>query len=29
MIFKDQLSPGLLRPEKGDGFLAVVMPMRL
>lgn len=29
MIFKDQLSPGLLRPEKGEGFLAVVMPMRL
>lgn len=29
MIFKDQLSPGMLRPEKGEGFLAVVMPMRL
>ncbi|TLM66596.1 MAG: DNA polymerase III subunit beta [Deltaproteobacteria bacterium] len=29
MIFKDQLSPGLLRPEKSDDFLAVVMPMRL
>lgn len=29
MIFKDQLSPGLFRPEKDDGFLAVVMPMRL
>lgn len=29
MIFKDQLSPGMLCPEKGDGFLAVVMPMRL
>jgi DNA polymerase-3 subunit beta len=29
MIFKDQLSPGLLRPEKSDGFTAVVMPMRL
>ena len=29
MIFKDQLSPSLLCPEKGDGFLAVVMPMRL
>lgn len=29
MLFKDHLSPGLLRPEKGDGFLAVVMPMRL
>lgn len=29
MIFKDHLSPGVLRPEKGDGFLAVVMPMRL
>ncbi|NJC87663.1 MAG: DNA polymerase III subunit beta [Desulfuromonas sp.] len=29
MIFKDQLSPGMLRPEKHDGFMAVVMPMRL
>ena len=29
MIFKDQLSPGMLRPEKGDDFMAVVMPMRL
>lgn len=29
MMFKDQLSPGLLRPEKDEGFLAVVMPMRL
>jgi DNA polymerase-3 subunit beta len=29
MIFKDQLSPGLLRPEKANDFLAVVMPMRL
>lgn len=29
MIFKDQLSPGLLRPEKSEGFTAVVMPMRL
>jgi DNA polymerase-3 subunit beta len=29
MIFKDHLSPGVFRPEKGDGFLAVVMPMRL
>lgn len=29
MILKDQLSPGLLRPEKEDGFMAVVMPMRL
>ncbi len=29
MIFKDHLSPGLLRPEKDQGFIAVVMPMRL
>ena len=29
MIFKDHLSPGLFCPDKGDGFLAVVMPMRL
>jgi len=29
MLFKDQLSPSLLCPEKADGFLAVVMPMRL
>jgi len=29
IIFKDQLSPGLFRPEQNDGFLAVVMPMRL
>jgi DNA polymerase-3 subunit beta len=29
MVFKDQLSPSLLCPEKSDGFLAVVMPMRL
>ena len=29
MIFKDHLSPGVFRPEKNDGFLAVVMPMRL
>jgi DNA polymerase-3 subunit beta len=29
MIFKDQLSPGLFRPEEDDGYLAVVMPMRL
>lgn len=29
MLFKDHLSPGLLRPEKGEAFLAVVMPMRL
>jgi len=29
MIFKDQLSPSLLRPEQTDGFTAVVMPMRL
>jgi DNA polymerase-3 subunit beta len=29
MIFKDQLSPGLFRPEKDDSFMAVVMPMRL
>ena len=29
MIFKDQLSPGLFRAEQDDGYLAVVMPMRL
>ena len=29
MLFKDQLSPGLLQPENDQGFLAVVMPMRL
>jgi DNA polymerase-3 subunit beta len=29
MVFKDHLSPGLFLSEKGDGFLAVVMPMRL
>lgn len=29
MLFKDQLSPGLVRPEKADGYMAVVMPMRL
>lgn len=29
MLFKDQLSPGLLQPENDEGFLAVVMPMRL
>jgi len=29
MIFKDNLSPGLIRPEQDEEFLAVVMPMRL
>lgn len=29
MVFKDQLSPCLLCSENPDGFLAVVMPMRL
>jgi DNA polymerase-3 subunit beta len=29
MILKDNLSPGLFLSEKNDGFLAVVMPMRL
>jgi DNA polymerase-3 subunit beta len=29
LAVKDNLSPGLITPEDGDGFLAVVMPMRL
>ncbi len=29
MVLKDNLSPGLFLSEKEDGFLAVVMPMRL
>jgi DNA polymerase-3 subunit beta len=29
VLFKDQLSPGLLQPENDQGFIAVVMPMRL
>lgn len=29
MILKDNLSPGLFLSDKEDGFLAVVMPMRL
>jgi DNA polymerase-3 subunit beta len=29
MVLKDNLSPGLFLSEKDDGFLAVVMPMRL
>ena len=29
VLFKDQLSPGLLQPENDGGFVAVVMPMRL
>ncbi|MDT8442212.1 MAG: DNA polymerase III subunit beta [Desulfuromonadales bacterium] len=28
-FLKDQLSPGLVKPLQDDGFLAVVMPMRL
>lgn len=28
-LVRDNLSPGLVRPENGDDFLAVVMPMRL
>jgi DNA polymerase-3 subunit beta len=29
MFLKDQLSPGLIKPGDEDGYLAVVMPMRL
>ncbi len=29
MFFKDNLSPGLLRPVGEEGYLAVIMPMRL
>lgn len=29
MILKDNLSPGLIKPVDEDGFLAVIMPMRL
>lgn len=29
MILKDNLSPGLFLSDQEDGFLAVVMPMRL
>ena len=29
MILKDNLSPGLVRPVDEDGYLAVIMPMRL
>jgi DNA polymerase-3 subunit beta len=29
MILKDNLSPGLVKPIKEDGYLAVIMPMRL
>ncbi len=29
IILKDQLSPGLIKPADADGYLAVVMPMRL
>jgi DNA polymerase-3 subunit beta len=29
MILKDNLSPGLIKPADDDGYLAVVMPMRL
>lgn len=29
LLVKDNLSPGLLRPENDDAFQAVVMPMRL
>lgn len=28
-LVKDNISPGLIRPEAGEDFLAVVMPMRL
>ncbi len=29
MILKDNLSPGLIKPADEDGYLAVIMPMRL
>ena len=29
MILKDNLSPGLVQPVDEDGYLAVIMPMRL
>jgi DNA polymerase III sliding clamp (beta) subunit (PCNA family) len=29
MILKDNLSPGLIKPIDEDGYLAVIMPMRL
>ena len=29
MILKDNLSPGLIKPVEEDGYLAVIMPMRL
>jgi len=29
IILKDNLSPGLIRPVDDDGYLAVIMPMRL
>ncbi len=28
-MIRDNLSPGLIRPSKGENFLAVIMPMRL
>jgi DNA polymerase-3 subunit beta len=29
IILKDNLSPGLIKPADEDGYLAVIMPMRL
>jgi DNA polymerase-3 subunit beta len=29
LLFKDELSPAIMRPAYADGFLSVVMPMRL
>lgn len=29
LILKDNISPGLIQPEGDDGYLAVIMPMRL
>ena len=29
LFLKDQLSPGLIKPVEEDGYLAVIMPMRL
>lgn len=29
MRFKDELAPSIIQPDNGNGFLAVIMPMRL
>jgi DNA polymerase-3 subunit beta len=29
LLLKDELSPAIMKPADGDGFLSVIMPMRL